>query len=58
MEVEAWQLKEIQEALKMADSTDTKFFDHKSVCEWICSWGSENEKKHSDFFKGVKNENK
>ena len=57
MEVEAWQLKEIKEALKMADSKGAKFIDHKRVCEWISSWGSENEKKRSDFLKVVKNEN-
>jgi RHH-type transcriptional regulator, rel operon repressor / antitoxin RelB len=45
VEVQAWQLKEIKEALKMADSKGARFIDHKRVCEWISSWGTKNEKK-------------
>ncbi len=50
-EVQAWQLKEIEEALKIADSKNARFFDHEKVCEWISSWGTKNEKKRCDFFK-------
>ncbi len=45
IEIQAWQLNEIKEALKMADSKEAKFFDHKSVCDWIRSWGTKDEKK-------------
>lgn len=39
------QVKEIEQAVKQANSKEAKFIRHEIVAEWLSSWGTEDEKE-------------
>ena len=40
---QAWQIEQIEEALKQAEQPETQWVEHGQVSDWLQSWGSENE---------------
>lgn len=43
LEIQAWQVKSIQTAVKKANSKKTKFIRHQQVVDWVNSWDTDNE---------------
>ena len=43
-DLQAWQLKLIEQSLSKVQTGNAKFACHEAVAEWLKSWGSENEK--------------
>jgi RHH-type transcriptional regulator, rel operon repressor / antitoxin RelB len=40
---EAWQIQQIEEAVREADSQDAEWVSHEKVSEWLNTWGDEDE---------------
>lgn len=45
LEVQSWQIKAVEKAVKKADSKQAKFVDHDKVADWLMSWGTKKERK-------------
>jgi predicted transcriptional regulator len=45
LEINEWQIKEIQKAVKEADKKDAKLIEHEEVASWLDTWGSDQEKE-------------
>lgn len=43
LQIQAWQVQEIQKAVQKADSPQAKFFSHQQIEEWVNSWDSPDE---------------
>lgn len=43
LDLQEWQEREIEAALKKANSADAVFHTNEEVTEWLSSWGSESE---------------
>ena len=43
LEIQAWQTKAIEKAVRKANSKKAKFIEHSKVVEWLNSWGRKGE---------------
>lgn len=44
LEIQAWQVSGIKNAIKKADEKGAHFVEHKAVQEWLNSWGTAQKK--------------
>jgi predicted transcriptional regulator len=44
VEENAWQIEQIEEAVKEADKPEQEWISHEQVSSWLDSWGTEDEK--------------
>jgi len=45
LEINAWQIKATEEAVKKSDSKAAAFAKHDDVVDWLSTWGDKNEKE-------------
>ncbi len=45
LELNEWQTRAIDAAVKRADRRDAKFIDHEKIDSWLATWGTPRERK-------------
>jgi predicted transcriptional regulator len=45
LEINEWQIQEIQKAVQSANKAGAKFIEHEEVASWLDTWGSDQEKE-------------